>query len=122
MMGPGYDGWNMMGYGSDYGPHMRGYGDEGALSSENAAKIDAARDKFYTETRELRDKIYDTRIALRSELGKDQPSKDKATALQKQLSQLQSEFDQKALAYHLTVDKLIPNDDQGRGFRGGYCW
>lgn len=122
MMGPGYGGGHMMDYGFGYGSHMRGYGGWGPLSEEDTAKIEAARDDFYKETRELRGKIDDARIALRNEMDKDQPSERKVTTLQKQLSELQAEFDQKSLAHELKIGKLAPEGYRGRGFRGGYCW
>lgn len=118
MMGPGYGGGHMMGY----GPHMRGYDGWGTLPEEDAAKIDAARDDFYKETRELRGKIDDARIELRDEMDRDQPEKGKVIKLQKQLSKLQAEFDQKALEHQLKVGKLMPEGYQRRGVRGGYCW
>ena len=121
MMGPGYRGGHMMGYGPGSGPHMRGYGSWGSLSEEDAAKIDAVRDDFYKETRELRGKIDDARIALRNEMDKDQPNESKVIELQKQLSERQAEFDQKSLAHELKIGKIVPEDYQGRGFRGGYC-
>ena len=122
MMGPGYGGGHMMGYGPGYEPHMRGYGSWGSLSEEDAAKIDAARDDFYEETRELRDKIDDARIALHSEMDKDQPNESKVMELQKQLSEMQAEFDQKSLAHELKIGKMVPGGNQARRFRGGYCW
>lgn len=122
MMGPGYGGGHMMDYGPGYGPHMRGYGGWGTLSEEDAAKIEAARDDFYKETRELRGKIDDARIELRNEMDKDQPSESKVTSLQKQLSELQAEFDQKSLVHEFKIGKLVPEGYRGRGFRGGYCW
>lgn len=122
MMGPRYGGGHMMDDDPAYGPHNHGYGGWGTLSEEDAAKIEAARDDFYKETRELRGRIDDARIALRNELDKDQPGERQVTALQKQLSQLQAEFDQKSLAHELKIRKFVPIGDQGRGFRGGYCW
>lgn len=118
MMGPGYGGGHMMGY----GPYMRGYNGWDTPSEEDAAKIDAARDDFYKETRELRGKIDDARIALRNEMDRDQPDEGKVTELQKQLSKLQAEFDQKSIEHQLKVGKLMPNGYQSRSFRGGYCW
>ena len=118
MMGPGYDGGHMMGY----GPHMRGYAGWDTLSKKDAAKIDAARDDFYKDTRELRGNIEDTSIALRDEMERDQPNESKLTELQKQLSKLQAEFDQKSIEHQLKVGKLMPKGDQGRSFRGGNCW
>lgn len=122
MMGPGYGGGHMMDYGPGYGPHMRRYGSWGSLSEEDAAKIDAARDDFYKETRELQGKIDDARIALRNEMDKDRPNESKVMELQKQLSGMQAEFDQKSLAHELKIGKMVPEGYQARGFRGGYCW
>ena len=126
MMGPGYGGGYgggpMMGYGPGYGRHMRGNGGWGSLSEEDAAKIDAAREAFYKDTRELRDQIYDARGALRNEMEKDQPSEDQVVKLQKKVSQLQAKFDEKAVAHKLEMNKLMPEDYQSRGFRRGYCW
>lgn len=122
MMGPGYGGGHMMGFGSGYGVHMRGYGGWDTLSEKDAAKIDAAREDFYKETRELRGKMDDLRIALGNEMDKDQPNEDKVMELQKQLSGMQVEFDQKSIAYDLKIGKLAPEGYQSRGFQGGYCW
>ncbi len=118
MMGPGYGRGHMM----DYGPHMRSYDGWGTLPEEDAAKIDAARDDFYKETRELRGKIDDARTALRNEMERDQPDEDKMSKLQKQLSNLHAEFDQKSIEHRLKVGKLVPKGNQSRSFRGGYCW
>ena len=110
MMGPGYGG-HMMGPGWE-----RGYGPGNSkLSDEQVAKIDAARDKFYDETR-----------SLRREMNKENPDAGKVADIQKQLSKLESEFDQKAVQHRLEMRKLMPDEfqGQGRGFygRGGYCW
>jgi Spy/CpxP family protein refolding chaperone len=130
MMGPGYSG-HMMGPG--YGGHMmgpgggRGYhrGDSG-LSDEARAKIDAARDKFYDETRSLRRDIDDKAYDLNKEMDKENPDANKVAELQKQLSKLETEFDQKAVQHRLEMRKLLPEDAQGsgRGYygRGGNCW
>jgi zinc resistance-associated protein len=122
MMGPGYGGNYMMGPGWGRGYH-RGNGD---LSDEARAKIDAARDKFYDETRSLRRNIDDKAYELNKEMDKDNPDAGKVAELQKQLSKLQTEFDQKSVQYRLEMRKLLPEDfrGSGRGYygRGGYCW
>ncbi len=122
MMGYGYDGGQMMGYGPGYGRHMGGYDRWGTLSEEDAAKIDAERNDFYKATRELRSKIEDADIALRREMDKDKPNEDKIMDLQKQLSRLQAQFDQKALSHRLEMRNLMPEGYRDRGVRGGYCW
>jgi len=130
MMGPGYRGYMM---GPGYGGHMmgpgwgRGYGPGyGNLTDEQAAKIDAARDKFYDETRSLRRDIDDKAYELGKEMDKENPDTNKVGELQKQLSKLRAEFDQKAVQHRLEMRKLLPEESrvQGRGYygRGGYCW
>jgi zinc resistance-associated protein len=126
-----YDDGPMMGPGYGYGPGMygNGYGGREALSEEQAAKLDAIQEKFYKETLPLRSQIDEKRLALRDEMIKEKPDVDKATKLQKELSALEAEFDQKALAYRLEVRQLLPerafDRGNGRGYgrgHGGYCW
>jgi Spy/CpxP family protein refolding chaperone len=122
MMGPGYGGNYMMGPGWGRGYH-HGYGN---LSDEDRAKIDAARDKFYDETRSLRRDIDDKAYDLNKEMDKDTPDANKVAELQKQLSKLRGEFDQKRVQHRLEMRKLLPENYQGseRGYygRGGNCW
>ena len=135
MMGPGYGGYMM---GPGYGGHMmgpgwgRGYGPGPGyanLSEEQRAKIDAARDKFFDETRTLRRSIDDKSYELRREMDKENPDAKKVGELQKDLSKLQADFDQKAVQHRIEMRKLVPEDARGygRGYGRGYygrgnCW
>jgi zinc resistance-associated protein len=132
MMEPGYGG-HMMGYGpgtgygprTGYGPHMRGHDDWGNLSNEEAAELDQARDKFFNSTQNLRRQIDEKQYAIQEELRKDNPDTGKVVDLQKALSGLQAEFDQKALAYRMEVRKLLPQESARGPYSGGYgghCW
>lgn len=120
MMGPG----SMMGPGYGYGP--RGVN----LTDEQRAALSAARDGFYAETLQLREQIREKRWALRDELAKSNPDAAVAHALQNELSQLQSAFQEKALNHRLEVRQILPDDavgygfgrGKGRGGYGGYCW
>jgi hypothetical protein len=124
-MGPG-----MMGYGGGYGPgygHMwgnsgpNGYGN---LSQEDAAKLQQSQDQFFDQTRDLRNSIRDKQFALNDELQKTNPDNAKIADLQKQLSQLESQFDQKALDHQLELRKEFPQNTYSGGYgygRGGYC-
>ena len=125
--GPGH----MMGWGG--GPHMRGYGMGGGygagLSEEDTARIDAARERFFEQTASLRGQMDEKRLALSNEMVKDEPDSAKAAELQNELSKLESEFDQKALAHRLEMRKLLPEKARGQGFGygrgngyGGACW
>ncbi len=132
-MGPG-----MMGYGM--GPGMmnddggRGYGPD--LTEEQRTQLNQVRDKFFDDTRGLRDKIRDQRYELGKLLAGENPDKDKVLKAQKALSQLEGEFDLKALEHQLEVRKILPDNanqygrgngrgygrGKGPGFGGGYCW
>jgi Spy/CpxP family protein refolding chaperone len=120
MMGPG-----MMGYGPGYG-HMGGYygpSGSGNLSQEDAANLEQSQEKFFEGTRELRNSIRDKQIALNDEFQKKDPDRAKVADLQKQLSQLESQFDQKALDHQLELRKEFPQSNYSSGYgRGGYCW
>jgi len=123
MMGPGYGG-HMMGWDADDGPNGRGYCSRGNLSDEDAAKLNASQEKFYQDTRGLRDRIDEKELALRSEMNKDNPDQVKVYDLQKEISSLRADFDQKALAHQLEVRKLLPDNFRGSGYGygRGYCW
>ena len=115
MMGPG-QGRSMMGPGQGRGFH-RGDAD---LTDEQRTKIDAAREKFFDETRALRRDIDDQAYALHKEMASDNPDSAKAAQLQKQLSKLQAEFDQKRVQHRLEMRKLWPDKFMDRGWGCGY--
>lgn len=120
MMGGGYGhGYGMMGQGRGYGRHMGDYG-YGDLSKEQAERLEQARDNFFKNTRQLRNDIRDKQVALDEELAKSTPDTAKAGKLQKALSELQSDYSQKALAYELETREILPEGDRGRGFGQGY--
>ena len=143
--GPGlaHDGWGerggMMGYGGhmmDYGDHMRGYGGHmmgpgygsgyGDISKEDYNKLEAAREKFFDQTQDLRRELDEKRYAVENELAKETPDRDKINALQDDISKLRSEWDHKALEHRLEVREMMPESARGRayagGYRGGNCW
>ena len=134
--GRGYG--HMMGRG-DWGPgrhHMGGYGYGqggyyGNLSDEEIAKLDQQRSEFFKATENIRQKLYEKELALRSELAKENPDISKASGLQSEISKLQSDLDQKGLDYEIQARKSSPNYSRGYGGYGpmmgygprgrGYC-
>lgn len=132
MAGPGYGDSMGEGYGMGYGPHMRGYGQWANLSEEDQAKLDQLRTTFFKETREIRGQIDENRVALRNEMVKDDPDQSKVLKLQKKISELQGDFDQKAIKHRLEAKKLFPDGfgypgrefgmGRGAGRGPGYCW
>jgi zinc resistance-associated protein len=116
---PGWDDGEM-------GPGMRrgggpGWRGDANLTDEQRDQWRAERERFFNETEQLREQIRDRRIALRDELNKPNPDTAEAARIQKELSQLGSEFDQKALQHKLEVRKILPdNFQQGFGYGRGH--
>lgn len=113
------------GYGDHMGPRYgmhRGWGDaprgyQSNLSDEDIAKLDKERQAFFEATSDLREKLYQKELELRSELAKPEPDAKKAAGLQKEISNLESQFDQKRLDHRIRMRKDFPRV----GYRGdGY--
>jgi zinc resistance-associated protein len=126
-MGPGHRGWGMgygphygmmddteTGYGPGYdrGPGWCGQGYAANLSEEDLKKVDEARQVFFDETKNLRQNIYQKELELRSEFAKENPDAGKLSRLQKELSEFESQLDQKRINYMLKMRKINP--DAGR--------
>ena len=116
--------------------HRDGYGhgqggNYSNLSEDEIAKLDQQRSEFFKSTKNIRQKLYEKELALRSELAKENPDTSKASKLQNEISGLQSDLDQKRLDYEIQARKSVPNYDRGsRGYGpmmgygsrgGGYC-
>lgn len=130
-MGPGY---GMMLPDGRYD----GTGYQGNLSDEEIAKLEKERLDFYKATEDLREALYQKELELRSELAKPEPDAQKATALQKEISSLESQLDQKRLEQSIKMRKDFPefgsrgygygSRGMGRGMYGGggygpgFCW
>jgi zinc resistance-associated protein len=121
-MGPCMMG-NSMGQGMMNGSHGRGFW--GNLTDEQRDKLQAVHEKFLDATQSLRDQIQDARYALHKEMNKPTPDDGKVATIQKDLSKLEGEFDQKAVQHQLEMRKLLPENARRnftRGFGGGNCW
>jgi Spy/CpxP family protein refolding chaperone len=136
-MGSGYGmhrGWGQGPWGYD------GQGYQGDLSDEEIAKLDKERQAFFEATSDLREKSYQKDLELQSELAKPEPDGKIAAAIQQEISNLESQLDQKRLDHHIKMKKDFPRfgyrgdgyGPRGRGMgrgmygRGGYgpgnCW
>ena len=116
-MGYGPSGWG----GHMAGWHHRGYNEQGygympKLNDEQITKLEKERAKFFEVTRELREDIYDKELEIRSELAKSDIDKAKAASLQKEISKLRTQLDQKHVDHIVNMKKIIPDID--RGFMG----
>ena len=107
--GPGHG--RMMGHGSGY---MMGN-----LTEDEVKKINEQREEFFKATEDLRQDIYAKEMELNSELAKKNIDTERAAKLQKEISELESKFDQKRLDHMIKMKQINPNMARGLGMRGG---
>ena len=114
--GPMHHGWGHHGpgwqRGGDWGP---GY--MGNLSDDEIKALQKERNTFFEATQDLRQDIYQKNLELRSELAKRDPDAKKAAKLQKEISKLEADFDQKRLDHRMKMRKINPR--AGKGFMSG---
>lgn len=102
--------------------HGRGGGNPcfaGDLNDDQIEKLNQERTAFMKDTAGLRADMKAKELELRAELAKQTPDKDKAMQLQKALSDLEAQFDQKRLAHRLKMKEINPDAGVMCG-RGGY--
>ncbi|MBC2710524.1 MAG: periplasmic heavy metal sensor [Desulfosarcina sp.] len=76
--------------------------------------MDTERRAFFDATKQERQDLYAKKLELRAEMAKSGPDMKKASALQKEVSELRSNLDQKRLDHIMAMRKINP--DAGRGF------
>jgi Spy/CpxP family protein refolding chaperone len=111
MMGIG-----MNAYAADKAPESAGVGTTSTkLTDEQIKQMETERNAFQTAAENLRQQITEKRRALNTELSKQTPDAATAMALQKSISDLQSQFDQKRLTHFFAMKKIDPNFTESRG-------
>lgn len=123
------------GWGNQRGPencpgnYRGGYGNQ--MNAEEYNQFEQKRDVFFNETQELRAALFEKERELQNELSKEDPDTAIASELQRDLSELQAQFDQKRLDHMLEMRKLNPNAGKGMRYGGpkmgyggkrGGCW
>jgi len=118
--GPGWGGrgGHMMGYGGPGNCPGYGYGYGAGPAPEEHQAFERQRSEFLKETEGLRQDLYAKRLELRSELAKENPDAGKAAELQKAISDLEAQLDQKQLDYAIKNRDAAPG--YGRGYARGY--
>lgn len=78
------------------------------LTEEQIKAIESERQSFYTQTQDIRQQMYEKRLELMSVMSKKEPDVEKAKSLQKELSTLQSQFDEKRIDHMIQMKKICP--------------
>ena len=145
--GPGWGGYGMgygqgMGYGPGpancprYGNYGQGYASN--LTPEQRTQLDQLRQKFYTDTANLRNELWAKNGELNTLLNSPNPDPQKAQDLQRQVSDLKGKMAQSRVNFELDAKKIAPEGAayadsgpgygpgygprMGRGFGPGTCW
>ena len=102
------------------GPGNPGMGAASAnLTDDQIKRMESERNAFQTATQGIRQQLNEKRQALNAELAKQTPDAATCAALQKEVSDLQSQFDQKRLTHILEMKRIDPNFTEGRGMGPG---
>jgi len=116
----------LMGFGLNaYAGMGKGTGNPGMdaasanLTDDQIKRMETERNAFQTATQGNRQQLNEKRLALQAELAKQTPDAATCAALQKEISDLQSQFDQKRLTHILEMKKIDPNFTEGRGMGPG---
>jgi Spy/CpxP family protein refolding chaperone len=116
MMGFGVNAFAGMGKGAG----NRGMGAASSnLTDDQIKQMESERNAFQTATTDIRQQLNEKRQALNAELAKPAPDAATAATLQKEISDLQAQFDQKRLTHILEMKRIDPNYTEGRGMGRG---
>ena len=108
--------------GKGYGHHQRSgdcpYGNRNVnLTDEQRTQLDNERQAFFDATKDVRQEIRAKRLALKAELAKKDADASVALDMQKTISGLQADLDQKRIGHIMTMRKIAP--DAGFGLHDG---
>ncbi len=117
-----YAGWGCPGRGA--GNNKAGHGcpasgSQSSLSDEDYESLQTLKKTYYEDTKELRESVYEKQEELNSEFEASAPDTEKITSLQKELSALRANLDEKYILFKLEAKKIVPGIGTGRGNRHG---
>ena len=119
LMGIGVNAYAGMGK----GPGNPGMGVASAnLTDDQIKQMETEQNAFQTATKDIREQLNEKRQALNTELVKQTPDAAAAATLQKGITDLQAQFDQKRLTHILNIKKIDPDfvEGPGMGLRMGH--
>jgi Spy/CpxP family protein refolding chaperone len=102
-LGPGFGPW----FGRGFGGPANGVPPISDLTAEQSAQIRALRDGFLKEIEPLREELYAKGTELRSLWSSPNPDATAVTTKQKEISDLQSKLQEKALSLGLEIRKVL---------------
>lgn len=117
-MGPGYHmggGYHMDG---DYSHGPRGWGGT-TLTEDQRTKLDTLQETFTTETKEIRENLWEKTRALNELMADSETDTTAATSLQKEINTLQNTLSEKQLLFDLEAKNIVPETGLSNYFCAG---
>ncbi len=111
-------GGHMMGpWAGTNSPYMNPYtGRHSNLTDEQRQKVDKLLRKFYEDTQALRSRLWTKRSELNILISQANPDTSKIDALQKEISDLQSQLMKKRIDLRIQLKKIAPELAQNGGY------
>jgi len=103
-------GWGRGGGGRGTGPGWQGETFGVNLTQEQTTKLNTLRQSFWKDTSNLNVKIDQRQLELNSLLLDPNPDSGKVVKLQKEISELQTQFDDKRINYQLESRKILTSE------------
>jgi len=118
--GAGYYPEDCVNQGSGQNRFHRNHGYMNKLSEEQIQNMHEQRKAFFDVTEGLRQGVYEKKAELMSVLAKKAPDAEKAKAIQKDISDLKSQLNQKKIDHYVKMKKINPYwGRKARKFRHG---
>lgn len=96
------------------------------LSAEDMEKVNAERTAFWNALEPIRTQIREKHFALRTEMSKTPADSEKISALEKEITELRSQMDEKRVQFQANLKKISPELADcpmgGAGFMKGRGW
>lgn len=88
------------------------------LTPEQREQLATERQAFFDATKTARQDLYAKQLELRAEIARSEPDLNKASALQKEVSDLQASLDQQRLKHIMAMRKINPAAGRGMMMEG----
>ena len=89
--------------------HNNHNGNNVQISDENFEAVQVEREAFFKQTKDIRRELRKNNALMQAEMASKEPDMAKLKTLQKTISALNSEFDEKRVAHMVTMRKINPD-------------
>jgi zinc resistance-associated protein len=88
------------------------------LDEATMAKLDKEQESFFKKTQDLKNEIYAKNLELEAEIAKKNPNMNTVKKVQRELSKLKADFDEKMIEHRINMNKIAPGYGSRMMMRG----